>query len=255
MTKRPQAAPQTAPPTGKVWLVGAGPGDPDLLTVKAARLIGEADAIVYDNLVGPGIVDLARPGAERIYAGKKAADHALPQEGINDLLIALARAGRNVVRLKGGDPFIFGRGGEEVQALRAAGIPVGVVPGVTAASGCATAVGFPLTHRDLAQSLVLVTGHRQYGDSQFDWRALARPGQTLVFYMGVGRAGEIAGQLVEHGLPANTPVAVVRHGTLPDQQVVTATLADLAERIQQSGIRPPALIIVGEVVGLGVAPA
>ena len=236
---------------GKVWLVGAGPGDAELLTVKAARLIGAADAIVYDNLVGPGIIELARPDAERIYAGKKAADHSLPQEEINALLIRLAQQGKLVVRLKGGDPFIFGRGGEEMQALRAAGIAVGVVPGVTAASGCATAVGFPLTHRELSQALVLVTGHRQYGDSQFDWRALARPRQTLVFYMGVARAGEIAAQLIAHGLPATTPAAVVRHGTLPDQQVVTATLETLAERIAQTGIRPPALIMVGEVVGLG----
>ena len=241
-----------APSTGKVWLVGAGPGDPELLTVKAARLIAAADAIVYDNLVGPGIIELARADAERIYAGKKAADHALPQEEINALLVRLARQGKSVVRLKGGDPFIFGRGGEEVQALRDAGIHVGVVSGVTAASGCATAVGFPLTHRDLAQSLVLVTGHRQYGDSEFDWSALARPGQTLVFYMGVGRAGEIAEHLIANGLPARTPAAVVRHGTLPDQQVVIATLATLAERIAQAKLRPPALIIVGEVVGLAV---
>lgn len=238
------------PRTGKVWLVGAGPGDPELLTLKAARLIGEADVIVYDNLVGPGIIGLARTQAERIYAGKKAADHSLPQAEINALLVQLALQGKMVVRLKGGDPFIFGRGGEELQALRAAGVAADVVPGVTAAAGCAAAVGFPLTHRDHAQALVFVTGHRQYGAEFFDWPALARPGQTLVFYMGIARAGEIAGQLMTHGLSANTPVAVIRHGTLPDQQTVVATLADLPERIAASGIKPPALIIVGSVVNL-----
>lgn len=240
----------TQPSAGKVWLVGAGPGDPELLTLKAARLIGEADAIVYDNLVGPGIIDLAKPGAERIYAGKKAADHSLPQPEINALLVQLAQQGKMVVRLKGGDPFIFGRGGEEMQALQAAGLASEVVPGVTAAAGCAASAGFPLTHREHAQSLVCVTGHRQYGGEIIDWPALSRPGQTVVFYMGIARAAEITAQLIAHGLSGETPVAVIRHGTLPDQQTLIATLADLPERIVESGIKPPALIIVGQVVSL-----
>lgn len=235
---------------GKVWLVGAGPGDPDLLTLKAARLIEAADAIVYDNLVGPGVMAMARPGARCIYAGKKAADHALQQEEINQLLIDLAREGLLVVRLKGGDPFIFGRGGEELEALVDAGVSFEVVPGVTAAAGCAASAGFPLTHRDHAQSVTFVTGHRQDGSFNVDWPALSRPRQTIVFYMGVARAGEIAEQLMAHGLTAQMPVAVVRHGTLPDQQIVLATLSNLAERIEATGIKPPALIIVGSVVEL-----
>mgnify|MGYP001378694896 CR=1 FL=1 len=235
---------------GKVWLVGAGPGDVELLTLKAARLIGEADALVYDNLVGPGAVELAPPDCQLIYAGKKAADHTLPQPEINELLISLARQGKTVVRLKGGDPFIFGRGGEELEALHAAGIEVGIVPGVTAAAGCAAAVGFPLTHREFAQTLVFVTGHRQHGGEIIDWPALARPGQTVVFYMGIARAGEIAAQLMAHGVPADMPAVVIRHGTLPDQQVVRATLADLPERLAISGIRPPALIIIGRTAAL-----
>lgn len=237
-------------PGGKVWLVGAGPGDADLMTVKAARLVRGAEAIVYDNLVGPGVIALARPEARLIYAGKKAADHTLQQDEINRLLIDLAREGLAVVRLKGGDPFIFGRGGEELEALAGAGIPFEVVPGVTAAAGCAAYAGFPLTHRDHAQSVVFVTGHRQDGANDIDWEALARPRQTIVFYMGVARAGEIAGQLVAHGLSPATPVAVVRHGTLPDQQTVLATLGDLPQRVEETGIRPPALIVVGTVVEL-----
>lgn len=235
---------------GKVWLVGAGPGDPDLLTLKAARLIAMAEVIVYDNLVGAGVIAMANPAARMIYAGKKAADHALQQEEINQLLVALARQGLMVVRLKGGDPFIFGRGGEELETLADAGIPFEVVPGVTAAAGCAAYSGFPLTHRDSAQAVVFVTGHRQLGETHFDWPALARPNQTLVFYMGVARAGEIARQLKAHGLPGSTPAAVVRHGTLPDQQTLLATLDDLQQRIISAGIKPPALIIVGEVVNL-----
>lgn len=237
-------------PGGKVWLVGAGPGDPDLLTLKAARLIAAAEAIVYDNLVGPGVMALANPAARRIYAGKKSADHSLQQHEINALLVELAREGLAVVRLKGGDPFIFGRGGEELETLAEAGIPFEVVPGVTAAAGCAAYSGFPLTHRDSAQAVVFVTGHRQLGETHLDWPALARPGQTLVFYMGVARVGEIATQLIAHGLPATTPVAVVRHGTLPDQQTLLATLADVPERVAAAAIKPPALIVVGEVVSL-----
>lgn len=235
---------------GKVWLVGSGPGDPDLLTVKAARLIGQADAIVYDHLVGDGIMDLARPDARCIYAGKEASNHTLPQDSINALLVDLAREGLAVVRLKGGDPFIFGRGGEELETLAASGIPFEVVPGVTAAAGCAAYSAFPLTHRDHAQSVTFVTGHLKDGTVNLDWLALARPGQTVVFYMGIGAAEEICRQMINHGLPSLTPAAVVRNGTLPTQQTLIATLGTLPQRIVESGITPPALIVVGSVVNL-----
>ena len=235
---------------GKVWLIGAGPGDPDLLTVKAARLIAQADALVFDHLVGDGIMDLARADARRIYAGKEASNHTLPQASINSLLVDLAREGRSVVRLKGGDPFIFGRGGEELEALAASGVPFEVVPGVTAASGCAAYSGFPLTHRDHAQAVTFVTGHLKDGTVNLDWPAFARPGQTVVFYMGIGAAGEICRQMIAHGLAASTPAAVIRNGTLPDQQTLLATLGTLPQRIEETGINPPALIVVGSVVNL-----
>ena len=235
---------------GKVWLVGAGPGDPDLLTIKASRLISQADTIVYDHLVGEGIMDLARPDARIIYAGKEASKHTLPQDSINQLLVDLAREGLSVVRLKGGDPFIFGRGGEELETLAASGIPFEVVPGVTAAAGCAAYSGFPLTHRDHAQSVTFVTGHLKDGTVNLDWPALARPQQTLVFYMGIGAAGEICRQMMEHGLPSLTPAAVVRNGTQADQQTLIATLGTLPDRIAEAGIKPPALIVVGSVVRL-----
>jgi len=235
---------------GKVWLIGAGPGDPDLLTVKAARLIARADVLVFDHLVGDGIMDLARPDARRIYAGKEASKHTLPQESINHLLVDLAREGLSVVRLKGGDPFIFGRGGEELETLAASGISFEVVPGVTAAAGCAAYSGFPLTHRDHAQSVTFVTGHLKDGTVNLDWPALARSNQTVVFYMGIGAASEICRQMINHGLPSLTPAAVVRNGTLPDQQTLLATLGTLPQRIEESGIKPPALIVVGNVVKL-----
>jgi uroporphyrin-III C-methyltransferase len=235
---------------GKVWLVGAGPGDPDLLTVKAARLIAAADALVYDHLVGDGIMDLARPDARRIYAGKEASKHTLPQDSINELLVKLAQEGLSVVRLKGGDPFIFGRGGEELETLVASGIPFEVVPGVTAAAGCAAYSGFPLTHRDHAQSLTFVTGHLKDGTVNLDWPSLARPRQTVVFYMGIGAVADICRQMIKHGLPSMTPAAVIRNGTQADQQTVLATLGTLPHRIAESGIKPPALIVVGSVVGL-----
>jgi uroporphyrin-III C-methyltransferase len=235
---------------GKVWLIGAGPGDPDLLTVKAARLISQADALVFDHLVGDGIMDLARADARRIYAGKEASNHTLPQASINRLLVDLAREGLSVVRLKGGDPFIFGRGGEELEALAASGVPFEVVPGITAAAGCAAYSGFPLTHRDHAQAVAFVTGHLKDGTVNLDWPALARPGQTVVFYMGIGAAGEICRQMIAHGLAAATPAAVIRNGTLPDQQTLLATLGTLPQRIEESGITPPALIVVGSVVNL-----
>lgn len=235
---------------GKVWLIGAGPGDPDLLTVKAARLVARADALVYDHLVGKGIMDLARSDARLIYAGKEASNHTLPQGSINQLLVDLAREGLSVVRLKGGDPFIFGRGGEELETLVASGIPFEVIPGVTAAAGCAAYSGFPLTHRDHAQALTFVTGHLKDGSVNLDWTALARPCHTIVFYMGIGAAAEICRQMIFHGLPPTTPAAVVRNGTLPDQQTLLATLGTLPERIIESEIKPPALIIVGSVVSL-----
>jgi uroporphyrin-III C-methyltransferase len=237
-------------PAGKVWLIGAGPGDPELLTLKAARLIAAADALVYDHLVSDAIVALASPAARRIYVGKEASNHTLPQDAINTLLVDLAREGLAVVRLKGGDPFIFGRGGEELETLAGTEIPFEVVPGVTAASGCAAYSGFPLTHRDHAQAVTFVTGHLKDGTVNLDWPALARPCQTVVFYMGIGAAGEICRQMIAHGLPAATPAAVVRNGTQPDQRTLLADLATLPARIAESGIKPPALIIVGSVVSL-----
>jgi uroporphyrin-III C-methyltransferase len=236
--------------TGKVWLIGAGPGDPDLLTVKAARLIAQADALVFDHLVGSSIMDLARPDARRIYAGKEASKHTLPQDSINQLLVELANEGLSVVRLKGGDPFIFGRGGEELETLVASNIPFEVIPGVTAAAGCAAYSGFPLTHRDHAQAVTFVTGHLKDGTVNLDWPALARPKQTIVFYMGIGAVTEICRQMINHGLPSMTPAAVVRNGTLPNQQTLLATLGTLPHRIAESGIKPPALIIIGSVVNL-----
>lgn len=235
---------------GKVWLVGAGPGDAELLTRKAARLIAMADAVVYDNLVGPDIIAEIPPATEKIYVGKRSANHVLPQEDINHLLVRLAREGKSIVRLKGGDPFIFGRGGEELEVLFAANIPFEVVPGVTAAAGCAAYAGFPLTHRDHAQAVVFVTGHLKDGTVNLDWPALARPRQTVVFYMGVAAAEDISRQMIAHGLSPDTPAAIVRRGTLPDQKSLAATLGTLHERIAQAAIKPPALIVVGTVVGL-----
>jgi uroporphyrin-III C-methyltransferase len=235
---------------GRVHLVGAGPGDPDLLTLRAARLLAQADVVVYDNLVSPDVMDLVAPAAQRIYAGKQRARHSMPQESINALLVRLAREGRNVVRLKGGDPFVFGRGGEEMQALVEAGIEVEVVPGITAACGVSCYAGIPLTHRDCAQACVFVTGHLQDGTAGLDWAALARPRQTLVIYMGLGALDEICTRLVAHGMGADMPAAVVEKGTTLDQRVVTGTLTDLAGRVAASGLESPCLIIVGEVVRL-----
>ncbi|MDR2689111.1 MAG: uroporphyrinogen-III C-methyltransferase [Azoarcus sp.] len=239
------------PLPGRVYLVGAGPGDPDLLTLRGARLIAGADAVLYDNLVSAEIVALAPAHAERFYVGKKAASHTLPQEEIGHLLIELARAGRRVIRLKGGDPLIFGRGGEEIEALSAAGIVATVVPGITAASGIAASVGFPLTHRDHAQTVVFATGHRKTGEEilDLDWPALARPGQTLVIYMGLTRLAEICRQLIIHGLPATTPAAVIERGTTPRQRIVTANLDELAQKVAEASLRPPALTVVGGVTG------
>lgn len=238
------------PLPGQVYLVGAGPGDPELLTLRGARLLAGADAVVYDNLVSPLIVDLAPQSARRIYVGKKASDHTLPQHEINTLMLGLAREGLRVVRLKGGDPFIFGRGGEEMEVLVAAGITVEVVPGVTAAAGVAAYAGIPLTHREYSQSVVFTTGFLKDGALDLDWPLLAHRGQTLVIYMGVSRLAEICAQLVAHGLPATTLAAVIERGTTHAQRVVVGELADLAERVRSAGVRPPSLTVVGDVVRL-----
>jgi len=235
---------------GSVALVGCGPGDPELLTLRAARVIASADVLVYDRLVSPEIVALGRPGSQRIYVGKARADHAMPQQEISALLVRLAKRGQRVARLKGGDPFVFGRGGEEVELLAANGIAFEVVPGVTAAAGIAAYAGIPLTHRDHAHAITLVTGHLKDGTVDLDWPALARPGQTLVIYMGLVSLPAICRELVAHGLPATTPAAIVQHGTLPTQRVVAGTLADLPERALGAALAPPTLIIVGDVVKL-----
>ncbi|WP_035573084.1 uroporphyrinogen-III C-methyltransferase [Halomonas halocynthiae] len=237
-------------PAGSVSLVGVGPGDPELLTIKAWRRLQSADVILYDRLVSDEILALAPPQAVRCYVGKQRSSHSVPQSGINQSLIDWASAGKRVVRLKGGDPFIFGRGGEELEALVAAGIEVDVVPGITAASGCAAYAGIPLTHRDHAQSVRFVTGHLHNGSCDLDWQALSRPGQTLVFYMGLGSIATIAEQLIAHGAGADLPLALVEQGTTQRQRVHTGTLGKLPAAITQDIIRPPTLIIVGTVVTL-----
>jgi uroporphyrin-III C-methyltransferase/precorrin-2 dehydrogenase/sirohydrochlorin ferrochelatase len=232
---------------GSVSLVGAGPGDPELLTLRAARALREADVIVYDKLVDPAALDYARRDARRIFVGKSKGDHTLPQAEINALLIAEAKAGRHVVRLKGGDPFVFGRGGEELDALMAAGVRVDVVPGITAATGCAAYAGFPLTHRDHASSVVFVSGHSKDGFSDLDWRALANPRQTIVVYMGVSAAGDVADKLIAAGLDAATPIAIVENGTRWDQRVIKGELHQAADLIRNHGVGGPALLVIGDV--------
>ena len=236
---------------GVVHIVGAGPGDPELLTLKAFRLIQNADVILYDRLVGDDILSLARRDAERIYVGKAKADHTVPQEEIEARMIALARAGKKVVRLKGGDPFVFGRGGEELQALRAAGVATHVTPGITAATGCAAAAGMALTHRDYAQSVTFVTGHAKSDtDPDLDWAALAALKNTLVVYMGVGKAGPIASNLLSHGRAGDTPIAVIENGTRNNQIIAKGVLQDLETVIDRHGIKGPALLVIGEVAAL-----
>jgi uroporphyrin-III C-methyltransferase/precorrin-2 dehydrogenase/sirohydrochlorin ferrochelatase len=245
------ATTSTAPPSaGEVVLVGAGPGDPELLTLKALRALQDADVILYDRLVSPGVLDMARRDATRICVGKAADGPSTSQEHINGLLIEHARAGRRVVRLKGGDPFIFGRGGEELEALAKAGISFSVVPGITAAAGSAAYAGIPLTHRDHAHTVTFVTGHNDREGKEPNWTALAQPGQTVVFYMGLGRVDHITQRLMQHGAPASRPAALVAHATTPQQRVLSATLATLAVEASGAQLESPALLVVGDVVAL-----
>ena len=242
-------ASSATPAPGTVTLLGAGPGDPELLTVKAVKALQAAQLVLYDHLVSPAVLELLPPQAERIYVGKESSRHTLPQEDIIELMLRLARSGRSLLRIKGGDGYIFGRGGEEAQALAAEGIPFTVIPGLTAAQGAAASGGIPLTHRDHAASLVLATGHLRDGKGlDMDWAMLARPRQTVVLYMGVNNLPEICRQLMAHGLPGDTPAALVEKATLPDERCITGTVAELPALALRHQVRPPALIMIGGVV-------
>jgi len=238
------------PTLGKVYLVGGGPGDPELLTLKALRLLQQADIIVYDRLVSAAVLNLARRDAERIYVGKKRDNHILSQDNINALLIKLAKQGKRVVRLKGGDPFIFGRGGEEIETLIDENIAFEVVPGITAASGCASYAGIPLTHRDHAQCCMFVTGHLKDNTVNLDWDQLAKPNQTIVIYMGLIGLRQLTEKLIQRGLASSTPAALVQKGTTPEQKVIISSLSELADKVDIIKPKAPTLIIIGSVVSL-----
>lgn len=232
-----------------VMIVGAGPGDPDLLTVKALRLIQEVDVVVYDRLVSDAILELIPAGTTRMFAGKTAHQHYMPQDEINELLVSLAESGRRVMRLKGGDPFVFGRGGEEAVHLARHGIPFEVVPGITASTGCAARSGIPLTHRGVSRSVTFVTGHRQDGkELDLNWKNLADPESTLVVYMGLTNIEEISRELISAGLPGYTPAAAIEKGTTPEQRTVITTLAELPDCVRSENFQAPTLLIIGEVV-------
>ena len=233
---------------GEVYLIGAGPGDPELMTFKALRLLQQADVVVYDRLVSPEILDMARREAERIYVGKRDRWHRMPQVKINELLVQLAKEGKKVARLKGGDPYIFGRGAEEAELLAENSVPFQVVPGITAAAGCAAACDFPLTHRDYAQSVSLVTGHQQAGAEAIDYARLAQSGDTMVFYMGIKNAPEIQQGLIAHGINPKIPAAIIENGTRANQKITVVTLDELSETIASNKIQPPALLVIGEVL-------
>ncbi|MCK6389487.1 MAG: uroporphyrinogen-III C-methyltransferase [Azonexus sp.] len=235
---------------GKVSLVGAGPGDPELLTLRAWRLIRTAQVVVYDNLVGDDIVAMLPEDAERVFVGKSSGNHTLPQEDINALLVTLAQRGHNVIRLKGGDPFIFGRGGEELDALEAAGIPFEIIPGITTALAVGASLGIPLTHRAHACSLTLTTGHLKDGQLDLDWQTLAHDRQTIAIYMGLAALPKVCAELIAHGMPASTPGLVVQSATTPNQVTVAGELANLHERVLAAGLRSPALILIGPVCAL-----
>lgn len=235
---------------GEVYLVGAGPGDPDLLTFRALRLLQQADVIVYDRLVSEEILDLARRDADLVYVGKERDKHTLPQEDINSMLARIAKKGKRVLRLKGGDPFIFGRGGEEIETLMEEGVPFQVVPGITAATGAASYSGIPLTHRDYAQSVLFVTGHLKDGSMNLNWKALVQPHQTVVVYMGLLGVNTLCDKLMEHGMKTDMPIALVQKATTPEQRVIMGTLSTMAGILEGEDIKPPTLIIIGDVVKL-----
>ena len=247
---RPDGSSPDAEIRGEVYLVGAGPGDPDLLTFRAFRLMQKADVVLYDRLVEPTILERVRRDAERIYVGKKRSNHALPQEEIGELMVKLAQQGKRVLRLKGGDPFIFGRGGEEIDTLAEHGIPFQVVPGVTAAAGCSAYAGIPLTHRDYAQSCVFVTGHGREGPIDLDWSTLLRPNQTVAVYMGLAHLEFLMSEFLKHGADPALPAAIVENGTRSNQVTVTGTISDLADKAKAAGLKGPTIIIVGHVVKL-----
>ncbi len=236
--------------TGEVYLVGAGPGDPDLLTFRALRLMQQAEVVLYDRLVAPEIVDLCRKDAERVYVGKKRDQHALPQAKISKLLVDLAKQGKRVLRLKGGDPFIFGRGGEEIELLTAENIPFQVIPGITAASGCASYAGIPLTHRDYAHTCVFIAGHLKDGSMDLNWDTLIQPRQTIAVYMGVMGLEALCRELIERGMSEQMPAALIQQGTTHKQKVYIGNLGTLPDFPKQNDIKPPTMIIIGEVVKL-----